>query len=178
MYCFSILSNKLDLKPETSFYYITDIIKRFSIIWTMEMFQPLNGATTLSTTTVRIMTQHKGLMSATQHKDTLPFCWMSLCCASQLLILMPNVIMLSVVIFSTPVLLRHMWQLKAVVFLHWGLIHAVLFLNTKIIISKLLKVFTSMVVWNIFVKFKFDKFTLLKSLYNWYHLVSLVPQKR
>ncbi len=28
-------------------------------------------------------------------------------------------------IFSTPVLIRHLWQLKTVVFLHWSLIHAV-----------------------------------------------------
>jgi hypothetical protein len=28
-------------------------------------------------------------------------------------------------IFSTPVLIRHLWQLKAVVFLHWCLLHAV-----------------------------------------------------
>ncbi len=29
-------------------------------------------------------------------------------------------------IFSTPVLTRHLWQLKTVLFLHWWLIHAVL----------------------------------------------------
>ncbi len=29
-------------------------------------------------------------------------------------------------IFSTPVLIRHLWQLKTVVFLHWCLICAVL----------------------------------------------------
>ncbi len=29
-------------------------------------------------------------------------------------------------IFSTPVLIQHLWQLKTVVFLHWCLIHAVL----------------------------------------------------
>jgi hypothetical protein len=29
-------------------------------------------------------------------------------------------------IFSTPVLIRHLWQLKTVVFLHWCLIYAVL----------------------------------------------------
>jgi hypothetical protein len=29
-------------------------------------------------------------------------------------------------IFSTPVLIRCMWQLKTVVFLHWCLMHAVL----------------------------------------------------
>jgi len=32
-------------------------------------------------------------------------------------------------IFSTPVLIRHPWQLKTVVFLHWGLIRAVLLLQ-------------------------------------------------
>ncbi len=32
---------------------------------------------------------------------------------------------LNVVHFSTPVLIRHLWQLKTVVFLHWWLIHAV-----------------------------------------------------
>ncbi len=31
-------------------------------------------------------------------------------------------------IFSTPVLIRHLWQLKTVVFQHWCLIHAVLML--------------------------------------------------
>ncbi len=31
-------------------------------------------------------------------------------------------------IFSTPVLIRHLWQLKTVAFLHWCLICAVLFL--------------------------------------------------
>ncbi len=30
-------------------------------------------------------------------------------------------------IFSTPVLIRHLWQFKTVVFLQWCLIHAVLF---------------------------------------------------
>ncbi len=29
-------------------------------------------------------------------------------------------------IFSTPLLIRHMWQLKTVLFFHWCLIHAVL----------------------------------------------------
>ncbi len=33
---------------------------------------------------------------------------------------------LDVVHFSTPVLIRHLWQLKTVVFLHWCLIRAVL----------------------------------------------------
>ncbi len=33
---------------------------------------------------------------------------------------------LNVVHLSTPVLIRHLWQLKTVVFLHWCLIHAVL----------------------------------------------------
>jgi hypothetical protein len=33
--------------------------------------------------------------------------------------------------FSTPVLIRHMWQLKTVVFLHRCLIHAVLFESPK-----------------------------------------------
>ena len=28
--------------------------------------------------------------------------------------------------FSTPELIRHLWQLKTVVFLHWCLVHAVL----------------------------------------------------
>ncbi len=31
---------------------------------------------------------------------------------------------LKVIHFSTPVSIRHMWQLKTVVFLHWCLIHA------------------------------------------------------
>jgi hypothetical protein len=35
---------------------------------------------------------------------------------------------LNVDLFSTPVLIRHLWQLKTVVFLHWCLIHAVLLL--------------------------------------------------
>ncbi len=34
-------------------------------------------------------------------------------------------------IFSTPVLIRHLWQHKTVVFLHWWLICVVPFLNTK-----------------------------------------------
>jgi hypothetical protein len=34
---------------------------------------------------------------------------------------------LNVVAFTTPVLMRHLWQLKTAVFLHWCLIHAVLF---------------------------------------------------
>jgi hypothetical protein len=33
---------------------------------------------------------------------------------------------LNVVHFLTPVLIRHLWQLKTVVFLHWCLIHTVL----------------------------------------------------
>ena len=33
---------------------------------------------------------------------------------------------LNVVHFSTPVLIRHLWQLKTVVFLHWCLLCAVL----------------------------------------------------
>jgi len=33
---------------------------------------------------------------------------------------------LNVAIFSTPVLIRHMWQLKKVVFIHWCLIRALL----------------------------------------------------
>ncbi len=32
-------------------------------------------------------------------------------------------------IFSTPVLIRHLWQLKTVVFMHWCLICAVLLLS-------------------------------------------------
>jgi hypothetical protein len=32
-------------------------------------------------------------------------------------------------IFSTPVLIRHLWQLETVVFLHWCLIRVVLFLT-------------------------------------------------
>ncbi len=32
-------------------------------------------------------------------------------------------------IFSTSVLIRHLWQLKTVVFLHWGLICAILLLK-------------------------------------------------
>jgi hypothetical protein len=34
---------------------------------------------------------------------------------------------LNVVHFLTPVLIRHLWQLNTVVFMHWCLIHAVLF---------------------------------------------------
>jgi hypothetical protein len=34
---------------------------------------------------------------------------------------------LNVVHLFTPVLIRHLWQLKTVVFLHWGVIHALLF---------------------------------------------------
>ncbi len=34
---------------------------------------------------------------------------------------------LNVVHFSTPVLIRHLWQLKTVIFLHWCLLCAVLF---------------------------------------------------
>jgi hypothetical protein len=36
---------------------------------------------------------------------------------------------LSVVHFSTPVFIRHLWQLKSAVFLHWRLICVVLFKN-------------------------------------------------
>jgi hypothetical protein len=36
---------------------------------------------------------------------------------------------LNVVHFSTPVLIRHPWQLKTVVFQHWCLIHAVLLMS-------------------------------------------------
>ncbi len=32
-------------------------------------------------------------------------------------------------IFSTPVLIRQLWQLKIVIFLHWCLIHAVVLLK-------------------------------------------------
>jgi len=34
---------------------------------------------------------------------------------------------LNFVLFSTPVLIRHLWQLKTAVFLHWCLIRVVLF---------------------------------------------------
>ncbi len=34
-------------------------------------------------------------------------------------------------IFSTPVLIRHLWQFKTVVFLHWCLMHALLFKNNN-----------------------------------------------
>ncbi len=34
-------------------------------------------------------------------------------------------------VFSTPVLIRHLWQLKTVVFLHWCLIHVVLLFERK-----------------------------------------------
>jgi hypothetical protein len=40
-------------------------------------------------------------------------------------------------IFSTPVLIRHLWQLKTVVSLHWCLIHAVLFLVFTVDITNL-----------------------------------------
>ena len=33
---------------------------------------------------------------------------------------------INVVHFSTPVLIRHLWQLKTIVFLHWCLIRAIL----------------------------------------------------
>ncbi len=35
-------------------------------------------------------------------------------------------------IFSTPVLIRHLWQLKTIVFLHWCLICAPLFLKVQV----------------------------------------------
>ncbi len=38
-------------------------------------------------------------------------------------------------IFSTPVLIRHLWQLKTVVFLPWCLIHAVLFVASLMIVN-------------------------------------------
>jgi hypothetical protein len=34
-------------------------------------------------------------------------------------------------VFSTPVLIRHLWQLKTAVFLHWCLIRAILLQNLK-----------------------------------------------
>jgi hypothetical protein len=44
---------------------------------------------------------------------------------------------LNVVHFSTPVLIRHLWQLKTVVFLHWFLILALLLLvNDQKFISR------------------------------------------
>ncbi len=39
---------------------------------------------------------------------------------------------LIVVHFSTLVLIRHLWRLKTVVFLHWCLIHAVLFIAVNV----------------------------------------------
>jgi hypothetical protein len=36
---------------------------------------------------------------------------------------------LNVVSPSTPVLIRHLWQLRTVIFMHWCLIHTVLFNN-------------------------------------------------
>jgi hypothetical protein len=38
---------------------------------------------------------------------------------------------LNVVMFSTPVLIRHLWQFKTIVFLHWCLICAVLLHATQ-----------------------------------------------
>jgi hypothetical protein len=38
---------------------------------------------------------------------------------------------LNVVHFSMPVLIRHLWQLKTVVFLHWCLMHVLLFKNNN-----------------------------------------------
>jgi hypothetical protein len=38
-------------------------------------------------------------------------------------------------IFLTPVLIRHLWKLNTVVFLHWCLIHAVLLMFERIIYS-------------------------------------------
>ncbi len=35
-------------------------------------------------------------------------------------------------IFSMAVIIRHLWQLKTVVFLHWCLIHALLFANVNV----------------------------------------------
>ncbi len=35
--------------------------------------------------------------------------------------------------FSTPVLIRHLWQLKTVVFLHWCLIHAILLVTPHVL---------------------------------------------
>jgi len=40
-----------------------------------------------------------------------------------------------VFIFSTPVLIRHLWQLKTVVFLHWRLICAALLSHDSVIIT-------------------------------------------
>jgi hypothetical protein len=43
---------------------------------------------------------------------------------------------LKVVHFFKPVLIRHLWQLKTVVFLHWCLIHAVLLNETAMLLQK------------------------------------------
>ncbi len=50
-------------------------------------------------------------------------------------------------IFSTPVLIRHLWQLKTVVFLHWGLVHAVLLgrLGTNTPGANVIKLFLSVI---------------------------------
>jgi hypothetical protein len=51
-------------------------------------------------------------------------------------------------IFSTPMVIRHLWQLKTVAFLQWGLLRAVLFdeivQNTKIFTNLLQKEFYKM----------------------------------
>jgi hypothetical protein len=39
-----------------------------------------------------------------------------------------------------PVLIRHLWQLKTVVFLHWYLIRAFLFIDIESLQNRLLKV--------------------------------------
>ncbi len=42
-------------------------------------------------------------------------------------------------IFSTPVLIRHLWQLKAVIFLHWGLICALQLITRRFEVKQYLK---------------------------------------
>jgi hypothetical protein len=42
------------------------------------------------------------------------------------------ILYLNVFIFSTPVLIKHLWQLKTVVFLHWYIIRAVLLSSISI----------------------------------------------
>jgi hypothetical protein len=50
-----------------------------------------------------------------------------------------SILYLDVVIFSTPVMFRYLWQLKTVVFLHWCLIRALLLWAQTDILNTTLK---------------------------------------
>ncbi len=48
-----------------------------------------------------------------------------------------SILYLNVVHFSTSVLIRYLWQLETIVFLHWCLIHGVLFWRQRILTNML-----------------------------------------